>query len=542
MLDRFASLGRDAIRYVRWRQAIPRVLADAISINAAFWVSFVARAVFDKLVSRGEMATLLLLYARIWRSAWLVWMILGITIFAFNGFYTRSRGYSGRFKALVITRAVTLFTVGVMAITYLSSGTGLPRSVAVLTWFITLTFVGGSRFVFGHITKAYHIESRRPSADNIDQVLVVGGAGYLGSSLVPMLLQRGYRVRVLDSLLFGADSLDAVRHHSRFELIRGDIRDIRAVVTATRGCQAVIHLAAIVGDPACEEDRGLSQEVNRAATRMLIDVARGNGIQRFVFASTCSVYGASDFLVDEHTAPAPISTYARTKVDCESLLLAASDTNFHPTILRLGTLFGLSPRPRFDLVVNLLTARAAANGKISIYNGEQWRPFLHVRDAAEAFVKALEGPLEIVGGQIFNAGSDFMNVRLSDLSDTIAAIVPNLTVEHIHNADRRNYRASFDKIHDQLGFCCSTSLSQGIEEIFDALRTARIQDFTLEKFNNQAITRAFANSKSAKQSSLRTLNSLLDDEFEIEVAEVLEQRNRVHIPLVMPPDRQIRPS
>src|SRR5258708_15283651 len=157
-----------------------------------------------------------------------------------------------------------------------------------------------------------------------------------------------------------------------------------------KGCDAIIHLAAIVGDPACEENPQLATEIDRAGTRMLIDVGRGHGIQRFLLASTCSVYGASEFLMDEHAQVAPISLYAQTKVDSERLLLESKSADFHPTILRLATLFGVSPRPRFDLVVNLLTARAIRCGKITIFNGEQWRPFMHVHDAARAFIACLQ--------------------------------------------------------------------------------------------------------------------------------------------------------
>ena len=352
------------------------------------------------------------------------------------------------------------------------------------------------------------ILGRRHSSDHIERVLVLGGAGYLGSTLVPILLSRGYRVRVLDRLLFGAESLDGLRGNPYFELMVGDVRDIEAVVAAVRDCDAVIDLAAIVGDPACAVNQQLSLEVNRAATRMLVDICKGYGISRFVFASTCSVYGASDYLVDELTPPAPISVYAETKVASEQLLKDAASPTFQPVILRLGTLFGLSLRPRFDLVVNLLTARAATTQKITIFNGEQWRPFLHVYDAARAFVLALEADPNIVSGEIFNVGDYALNMRLSEVSDKIAMALPSLEVELVENGDKRNYRASFDKVHTRLGFRCEKTVEFGISEILHAIETHQISDFTAARFNNHLVTQTFAASDPASQSSMRYLAKL----------------------------------
>jgi nucleoside-diphosphate-sugar epimerase len=275
-----------------------------------------------------------------------------------------------------------------------------------------------------------------------------------------------------------------------------------------KGCDAVIHLAGIVGDPACEENPQLAAEINRAATRMLIDVGRGHGIQRFLLASTCSVYGASDFLMDERAQVAPISLYAQTKVDSENLLLDARCANFHPTILRLATLFGVSPRPRFDLVVNLLTARAIRMGKITIFNGEQWRPFMHVYDAARAFLACLEANLDVVSGEVFNAGSYGLNHRLSEIAESILRIIPAIDVERVENEDRRNYRVSFDKIHTRLGFVCERSLEDGIRELADMVRRSPAEDFSTEMFNNRAMTRLYAQSADSGRSSIRMLESL----------------------------------
>jgi nucleoside-diphosphate-sugar epimerase len=512
------------IRSFRWQQALVRMVADVFSVNFSMLLAFAVWFLIKTSMLREVESTEVL---RDLVAAFLVfapfWTFVALLIFHLSGFYTRSRGYATRFKAWVIFRAVGLLAVVLVLTDYFFFYREVPRLAWLVGSCFMLLTVGGSRLAHVLFRKQYHIEARS-SSGKLNQVLVVGGAGYLGSTLVPLLLERGYRVRVLDSLLFGAESLESVKNHPDFQLVCGDVRDIQAVVEAVRGCQAVIHLAAIVGDPACEEDRVLAIETNRAATRMLIDVARGYGIRRFLFASTCSVYGASDFIVDEHSVVAPISTYARTKVDSEALLLDACSLEFSPTILRLGTLFGLSARPRFDLVVNLLTARAATNKKITIFNGEQWRPFVHVQDAANAFIASLEANADVVAGEVFNVGSDTLNWRLTEVSDKIANIIPDLTVEHVSNSDRRNYRVSFNKIRTQLGFTCHKSLEHGINEICTAILSGHIRDFTAARFNNQAITRAYAQTADARRSTLRILNSLAMEDCE-SIAAMLENGN-----------------
>jgi nucleoside-diphosphate-sugar epimerase len=332
------------------------------------------------------------------------------------------------------------------------------------------------------------------------RVLVLGGAGYLGSVLVRQLLDAGRRVRVLDSFMFGERSLDEVKGHSNCELVRGDVRDIGVVVRCMNGCDAVIHLAAIVGDSACEENEQLAVEVNRAATRMLTDVAVQCGVGRFIFASSCSVYGASNFVVDEQSAVNPLSMYSEMKLDSEQILLRAKRGTFAPTILRLGTLFGLSPRMRFDLVVNLFVARAVFMRAITISNGAQWRPLIHVQDAARAFVASLELPTESVAGEVFNVGSRGQNVQIGELGRAVTRQILGTRVETLESEDHRNYRVAFDKIQKCLGFECWKTIDHGIQEIYGAIRAGLITDFTTAQFNNQIALRALVRA-GARQSS-----------------------------------------
>ena len=316
-------------------------------------------------------------------------------------------------------------------------------------------------------------------------VLVSGGAGYIGSTLVRDLLGRGYAVRVLDNLLYGGESIADLDGHPRFELIVDDFRDEGVVNAALRGADAVVHLGAIVGDPACAMDQDFTLETNLEATKLLIDGARRAGVRRFLFASTCSVYGASDGELDETSPVNPVSLYAQTKVASESDLLAAADDTFAPVNLRFATVYGVSHRPRFDLVVNLLTAKAVTEGQITIHGGEQWRPFVHVADVASSMVLALEAPVELVSGEIFNVGSSDENYQLSQIGELIADLVPSadvVTNDQIH--DRRNYFVNFQKLQDRLGFRPAHTVRSGIEELVNLVTLGHIGSYQDARYSN----------------------------------------------------------
>jgi nucleoside-diphosphate-sugar epimerase len=319
----------------------------------------------------------------------------------------------------------------------------------------------------------------------MQRVLVVGGAGYIGSILVRELLSRGYHVRLLDTLLYGGDPIAELCGHPRFELIEGDFRHVETVVGAMQDVQAVIHLGAIVGDRACAIDEDLTLQVNLVATKMIAQVARGFGTKRFLFASTYSVYGAQEQMVDERSALNPVSLYARTKIAAEGFLLSLSDARFSPVILRLATVYGMSFRPRFDLVVNLLAARAAAEKRIVIIEGDQWRSFVHVRDVADAFLLCLEASPAEVRPQIFNVGSSTHNLRLSQLGDLVKQAVPDVTVSHKDRIeDRRSCRVRFDRIERRLGFRPRRSLMHGILEIKYAIESGQVADRQDKRYNN----------------------------------------------------------
>jgi len=218
---------------------------------------------------------------------------------------------------------------------------------------------------------------------------------------------------------------------------------------------------------------------------MMVEIAKGNGIRQFIFASSCSVYGSTEYLADEKAQVNPISLYARTKVDSEQTLLEAASDSFHPVVLRFATVFGHSWRPRFDLVVNLLTAKASRESLITIYNGQQWRPFIHVRDITEAIVRVMGAPSSVTGGQIYNVGDIRLNHTLTEVAEKIREQFPRTRIEHIENSDRRNYRVSFDKVRQQLGFECSIDLDEGIREMHEAFLSGEVLDYTDIRFHNQ---------------------------------------------------------
>lgn len=322
----------------------------------------------------------------------------------------------------------------------------------------------------------------------VKKVLVIGCAGYLGSVLTRQLISQDYIVSGLDNLMYGDYGIRELYGKEGFNFIKGDIRDLKVLMESIKGCDAVIHLAAIVGDPACQLDAEATISINYLATRMITEVCQYSQINRFIFASTCSVYGASDFpgvLLSEDSALNPVSLYAEMKLKSERAIMEAIDDNFSPTILRKATLYGLSPRMRFDLVVNLLTAKATTEGKITIFGGNQWRPLLHVEDAAEAYIRCLKTPIEELRGQIFNIGSNQQNYTIRELGTFLQSIMPSIQIENRDDlSDERNYSVAFDKVAKMLGYKAQRTIQDGIREIKRAFDEGIIGDYTDKRYSN----------------------------------------------------------
>ena len=321
------------------------------------------------------------------------------------------------------------------------------------------------------------------------KILVTGGAGYVGSTLVPLLLNAGHSVRVLDNLNHGGAPLLAVWSDPAFDFRRGDIRDPLAVSSALSGMEAVVHLAAVVGDPACARDPDLAKSVNLQASLSLIEESRRAGVQRFVFASTCSNYGkmkdANQF-VDEESELSPVSLYAETKVAVEKALLASGKgKGWCPTPLRFATVFGVSPRMRFDLTVNEFTMEMLVKKRLVVFGEQFWRPYVHVRDAARAIKLVLESPADKVAGRVFNVGATDQNFQKQQLVELIRPHAPDAVVEFVHKSeDPRDYRVSFSRISEQLGFHISRTVTEGIAEVARLVRDKVIDDFENRSYRN----------------------------------------------------------
>ncbi len=304
-----------------------------------------------------------------------------------------------------------------------------------------------------------------PPSSSRPPVLVTGGAGYIGSVTVGRLLEQGRRVRVLDSLLFGDAALAAYKTSPDLELLAGDVRDADVVARACAGVDGILHLAGLVGDPACALDPALTRAINVESTATLAEAAKAARARRLVFASTCSVYGAAgeDWL-DENSATLPVSLYAESNLESEALFAARlASSGVELVTLRFATVFGVSPRMRFDLVVNLLTARALREGVLEVHGGEQWRPQVHVDDVASALLLALDAPQ--AAGHTYNVGSDTLNLRIGELARAIAARFPSATLTVSETRDPRSYRVSFARITDDLGFKAAHSVDSGVAEI-----------------------------------------------------------------------------
>ena len=313
------------------------------------------------------------------------------------------------------------------------------------------------------------------------KVLIIGGAGYIGSTVSHELWRDGYEVTVLDSLLFGDEALESLIGKPRFQLIQGDIRDDATLAEVVPGHDAVCLLAAIVGEPACNRDPETAVDVNLHGTRKVLQAVTQAGVERFLFASTCSNYGVSDQngLVTEDAPLQPLSTYSETKVTAESEILALMSPTFHPTVLRFSTAFGISARMRFDLLVSDFTLAAQREKRIVIYGGQCWRPFVHVCDIAAAIRKVLDADTDVVSGQVYNIGSNDLNVQKLQLGKDVQEEVPGTELEIIQsNADPRSYRVGFSKAESRLGFRTRWTVQDGIRELHGALESGTWTDPT----------------------------------------------------------------
>lgn len=404
-------------------------------------------------------------------------------------------GVYGRYKISTPLTKTALLTASVI----LSSATllilDIPYWQLIATGIYTLLLLVLPRWFFS-VNRGQLWKGSYQLIHDSDPILVVGGGGYIGSHVVTQLLKAKQRVRVFDTFYYGKEVFRDLKSKN-LEVVSGDITDVYSLTKAMSNVRAVVHLAGIVGDPAAALDDELTRHLNIVTTRMVKESVKGFGIPRLIFASSCSVYGAAEYTVNENSNLNPVSLYAQTKIDAEKEILLDTYDLFHPTILRFATVFGHSQRMRFDLVANLFTAQAYINGKITVRGSKQWRPMVHVSDIARAIVMTLDAPLEKVSRQIFNVGDDKQNTTIRSMAEMAKMVVGQSrrgkevqividdTVE-----DRRNYHVSFEKIRKTLGFEAKTNLEQGIAEMYDHFKAGDYQKpFTDPLYSNLEMTK-----------------------------------------------------
>lgn len=321
------------------------------------------------------------------------------------------------------------------------------------------------------------------------KVLVSGGAGYIGSVLVRLLIEKDYFVRVIDNLSFGGESIMDLLNNDNFEFIKGDICSEGDIRKALMGIDYVAHLAAIVGDPACAKQPELATNINFEGSKLFYQIANEMGVKRFVFSSTCSNYGKMDdpnSFVNEDSKLAPVSIYAETKVLTEQFLLAQSQNNTcKPICLRFSTVYGLSQRPRFDLTVNEFTKELALGRELVVFGEQFWRPYCHVVDLARGVLTVFEAEEGKIAFNVFNVGDTSENYQKQMIIDAILEQLPESIIKFVNkNEDPRNYKVSFEKIKDKLGYRITKTVPDGIKQIIQVVSDSFINNPDDAKYKN----------------------------------------------------------
>jgi len=311
---------------------------------------------------------------------------------------------------------------------------------------------------------------------HINTVLVTGGAGYVGSVLVPKLVAHGFRVKVLDLFIFGAEALGNLAENQNLQLIKGDLRDIEIVKKSLVGCDAVIHLACISNDPSFELNPELGKSINYDSFLPLVRSAKDSGVQRFIYASSSSVYGIKDETnVTEDLALKPLTDYSKYKAMCEDVLEKEREPGFATLTIRPATVCGYAPRLRLDLTVNILTNHAVHNGKILVFGGSQKRPNINIEDMANLYIKSLSYDSALIDGKIYNAG--YENHTIIEIAELVRSVTnKNVKIEVTPTDDLRSYHISSKKIHAELGFAAKYSIKEAALQLVSAIQEGRVPD------------------------------------------------------------------
>src|SRR3972149_7454852 len=310
--------------------------------------------------------------------------------------------------------------------------------------------------------------------NGLKNILVTGGAGYVGAVLVPKIINKGYHVKVIDLYLYGDNVLSSVKENPRLREINGDIRDEELLEKEIPGTDVIIHLACISNDPSYELDPDLGKSINYDAFVNLVDVSKKSGVKRFIYASSSSVYGIKDEPeVTENLPLEPLTDYSKYKAKCEEVLLKEATDDFIVTIIRPSTVCGYSPRMRLDLTVNLLTNHAVNTGEIAVFGGEQMRPNIHIEDITDLYVYLLELPKEKIHRKIYNAG--YENYKVKEIAGMVQSIVgKHVSIKTVPTNDIRSYHVSSKKIKDELGFSAKHTIEDAIVDLKKAFEQERI--------------------------------------------------------------------
>ena len=306
-------------------------------------------------------------------------------------------------------------------------------------------------------------------------ILVTGGAGYVGAVLVPKLLDAGYKVKVIDLFIYGEDVLDAVKKNPSLKLVKGDIRDTTLLKREIPGTDAIIHLACISNDPSYELNPQLGKSINYDSFLPLVDIAKKKKVKRFIFASSSSVYGVKkEEEVTEELSLEPLTDYSKYKVLSEQYLLLQQADDFTVVVLRPATVCGYSPRMRLDLTVNILTNHANNTGCINVFGGEQQRPNIHIEDMTDLYLKILEYPNQKIAGKIFNCG--YQNNKVKDIALTVKQVLgrKNLVIDYKDSDDKRSYSISSERIKRELGFIPQHTIEEAVKDLKKAFEEGRI--------------------------------------------------------------------
>jgi len=324
---------------------------------------------------------------------------------------------------------------------------------------------------------------------SLNSILITGGAGYVGSVLVRKLVNLGYDVKVIDSLVFGNDGISSLINDKKIEFFNLDIRETEKISSIIQNIDYVIHLAAIVGEPLCKKIPDAAKQINEFATKNLVNICKNKKVKRFIFASTCSNYGSSQNVVNESSPVMPLSLYSECKVNSEKFILDQNNDIFETCVLRFATAHGLSPRMRFDLLVQEFIRDAIIDKKISIFGADFWRPLVHVEDMADACISAIDASSQLISGQIYNVGNNKENYTKIKLAEIIKEFITDVEIEIIKSKkDPRNYKVSFEKIENSLNFEPKYTVRDSVIEILNDIQSGKIDPRDSEFSNMSKLT------------------------------------------------------